>query len=74
MKYLLVPFIALGVGTAAIAATPVAATSGSYPACSKTVKDECTEVVAQPARHVAGHQHSRKVARHHHDEPVAKPS
>lgn len=54
MKYLLVPFLALGVGTAAIASTgSMSAPSGSYPACSKTVTDECTEAAAGQAHHAS---------------------
>lgn len=67
MKYLLVPLLALGVGTAAIAAAPgTDAAPGSYPACSKTVKDECTESGATTAKAVTGAKHARKSAHHHH--------
>ncbi|MFT3964325.1 MAG: hypothetical protein QM690_00400 [Sphingobium sp.] len=47
MKYLLVPFIALGIGSAAFAATGTT----SYPPCSKSVQDEC--ISAAPAKHAA---------------------
>ena len=73
MKYLLVPLLALGVGTAAIAAAPDAAPApGTYPACSSTVKDECTE--AGPARAAAaGAKHAHKSAHRRHHATAAKP-
>lgn len=72
MKYLLVPLLALGVGTAAIAASPDArAASGGYPACSKSVTDECTEA-ARPAKAVTGAKHAHKSAHHRHHRTSAK--
>lgn len=58
MKYLLLPVIALGMGTAAFAA--------DYPPCSKSVQDECTSTGASHAAmsHKAAHQHH--AALHHH--------
>lgn len=56
MRFILVPFIALGFGTAAMAADATA-----YPPCSKTVQDECTS--ASSAKH---HMAVTKTAAHHH--------
>lgn len=55
MKYLLIPLLALGVSSAAFAtAESPPAPSAAYPACSKTVTDECTQTAAKPAHHASG--------------------
>jgi hypothetical protein len=79
MKYLIVPVLALGLATAAGAATGSPATvAGAVPACSKTVTDNCMEHsakparVAKPAHHARRAHHAGKAAMTHTAKPAKK--
>ncbi|HEX7854287.1 MAG TPA: hypothetical protein VF503_11380 [Sphingobium sp.] len=63
MKYLLIPFIALGISSAAYATT--------YPPCSKTVRDECMNTGSHHMKSSKAHMH-HKAAHHSASEKMEK--
>ena len=70
MKYLLVPLVVFGLGTAAVAAPQdPASASGSYPPCTSTKTDQCTQIGGHAAHHAARnmhHENRRHDGRHYH--------
>jgi len=64
MKYLLAPLLILGAGTVGATVASAQAAPENYPACSKTVQDECVEHTAAPAHQATAVKHARTSVHH----------